>query len=184
MKKILSSVLVASFLSLSTLTPAFAGHRHHGYHHRPYHHFNYHKHYSHHHNYDDDYFWVGLGVGLLTGVLVHAITSPPPPPRTVVYTSPPPVVVRTRPQVVYYENYPPPQPRPKPVLRQVITTTDLLNVRFGPDLQSSVVTQLRHGTIVGVIGAAPGWLYIRTNSGQCGWIMMRYTRNTHYSGAG
>jgi len=29
--------------------------------------------------------------------------------------------------------------------------------------------------VVGVVGAAPDWLYIKTENGQYGWIMTRFT---------
>lgn len=189
MKKTLLSVLTAVLFLLSTLTPAIAGHRHARHHYKP-HHYHYkhpYKHHYKHHRYyrfhnHHDHFWVSLGVGVLTGALIHAITTPPR--RSVVYTTPP-VIERPNPPVVYYQNSPPATPpQPDTILRMVTVSTDLLNVRFGPDTNSSIVTQLGHGAVVGVIGAAPDWLYIRTSDGLYGWVMMKYTYESGNSSKG
>ena len=39
-----------------------------------------------------------------------------------------------------------------------------------------VTSQVQRGDILDVIGAAPDWLYVRTESGLYGWVMAQYTR--------
>lgn len=35
--------------------------------------------------------------------------------------------------------------------------------------------QVEEGTTLDVVGAVPEWLYIKTASGQYGWVMSKYT---------
>lgn len=183
MKKSVSAffyMLVVAGFVITTLSTAYGGYRNHGSYygsgHRSHHsHYKYNRH----HHYASDYFWTSLGIGLLTGVIIQAIATPPPPPRTIVYAAPPPVVVQSQTPIIQYRHAIPPiqqtQRRPEQILRTVKIDTDLLNVRFGPDLQSSVIAKLHYGAEVGVIGAAPEWLYIRTHDGQYGWVLTKFT---------
>lgn len=174
------AVLVAGIFLFATFNPVFGGSRYHGHSYRS-HHYNhkYYKPYRHHYNYhrySSDDIWIGLGIGVVTGVLINAMTAPPP--RTVIYRSPPPVIVHQAPAPVQYRRYTTQlQPSVNQVLRMVQITAPVLNVRFGPDLQTSIIARLPHGARVGVIGAAPDWLYIKTTDGQYGWVMTQYTQN-------
>lgn len=182
MKKLITVLLIAGLACISIGKSSYAGHRyygnHHGWHHGGYKHYKHHRHSSYHYH-SSDYIWATLGIGLLTGILINAITTPPPPPRTVVYTTPPQVIVKQSPEVVYYERtyspMPPAQRELETILRKVVVDAKLLNVRQVPDPQSTVITRLQFGTVVGVIGAAPEWLYIKTANGQYGWVMSQYT---------
>ncbi|GEM_PF-987145 len=140
------------------------GYKHYGYSHHGYH--------GSHYNSDDA--WVFLGVGLLTGALFGAIANSQPRERTVVYQTPPQIIYTPQPviapRVLSTYQY------PEMVLGQVETTTYLLNVRSIPDQDAEIIDQLTEGSMLDVIGAAPEWLYIKTSSGQYGWIMKRYTR--------
>ncbi len=177
MKKTLSLVLALSLLLVSTATLAVAGSRypHYGYsghHYRPYggHHYRpYYYGHRHHSNHALGY----LGVGLLTGAVVGTILANPPRER-VVYTTPPPVIVQSEPIIV---SRPPAYvvPDREVVLRQVRITVPSVNVRSGPGLDSGVVGQVVEGQTLEVIGAAPDWLYVKTLTGQYGWVMAQYT---------
>lgn len=173
MKRILAGLFITLFFLCSTVNLASAGHRYYGSgwrHHNP--------HYSHHYSsYHSGDIWAGIGIALLTGAFVSAMTAPPRPvQRTVVYTAPPPVIVQSQPvvirqQVVSLPSY----DATEHILRRVTITPDSLNMRLGPGLENEVVGRLYGGTVVGVVGAAPEWLYIKTQSGQYGWIMTQYT---------
>lgn len=169
MKKTLSLLLTFSLLLVSTATLALAGSRHSyygysGHHYRPYY-------YGHRHH--SDHFLGYLGVGLLTGAVVGTILSNPPRER-VVYTTPPPVILRSEPIIV---SRPPAYALPdrEVVLRQVKITVPSVNVRSGPGFDSGVIGQVVEGQTLDVIGAAPEWLYVKTSTGQYGWVMAQYT---------
>ena len=179
MKRSISALLILIFVALVPAAPSLAGSRYHSYsnhysggygsHYYPY------RSYSHHHS---DRFLTHLGVGLLAGAVVGSILYQPPPPRTVVYTAPPPVIVQSNPIVVrqqpaYYSSPPPAES----VLREVKSTVQMLNVRSGPGLDEEVIGQAGLGEVLGVIGAAPEWLYIITEEGRRGWVMTQYTQN-------
>ncbi len=171
MRKCLSILLCLVFLFFSTAGSALAdfGHRGYGgYHYRSY---------GHHHSYrgHSAHIWAPLGIGLLSGVVLGSVLYAPPRERTIIYGTPPPVIVYSDPVVINRQNIPPPQPQL--VLRRVRTTPDLLNVRSGPDLSASIAGQVRQNSIVDVLGAAPEWLYIRTETGIYGWVMTQYTRD-------
>ena len=111
---------------------------------------------------------------MLTGaILYHAFYRPAAP--TVVYTTPSTVVVPSAPTVVVKE--PPPQAAPAKVVvpSKVLVATAALNVRQGPGLTHEVLSFVRQGVMLEVSGSAPGWLYVRTPSGQYGWVMQQYT---------
>ncbi len=147
------------------------------------------------HSSGSDQFWIYLGAGLLSGVLVSAIVNARPRQRTVIYEEPwqsvvyeqprrGAVVYRTPPRTIFriappqlttlvpQENY----RQRELILSRVETTPQLLNIRVTPDPDADITGQLQRGTIVGVIGAAPDWLYIKTDSGHYGWVMLQYTR--------
>jgi len=171
MRKSLSILLCLVFLLFSTAGSAladFSRHGHGGHYYRSYGH-----HYS--HRGHSAYIWAPLGIGLLTGVVLGSVLYPPPRERTIVYGAPPPVIVYSDPVVVKQPNAPPSQPQL--VLRRVRTTPDLLNVRSGPDLSASITGQVRQDSVVDVLGAAPEWLYVRTEAGFYGWIMTQYTHD-------
>lgn len=170
MKRRLSILAVVTLLLMSSTSITVAGSHY-------YRHYDYgYRHYGHHHpvpyryRYHHDAWLPMLGVGLLTGAMVGAMVATPPPPRTVYY--PAPAVT------VYSSQMSSPTPvleQPELVLRQVSITEKLVNVRSGPGLDTTILDRAVAGQVVDVIGAAPEWLYIRTESGRYGWIMTRYT---------
>ncbi len=122
------------------------------------------------------YSWGYFGIGLLTGAFLSAAVAPPPPrPATVVYKTAPAVVYQPAPAVVVQQTTT--TPAPNVVLRQVIPIPTLLNVRNNPDLNANILGQVRSGEVLDVIGTAPGWLYIRTGTGNYGWVMEQFIRN-------
>lgn len=170
MKRRLSILAVMTLFLISSTSVAVAGSRY-------YRHYDYgYRHYGHHYpvpyryRYHNDAWLPMLGIGLLTGAMVGAMVATPPPPRTVYYPAPAVTVyspqVRTSPAVVE---------QPELILRQVSITEKLVNVRSGPGLDTAVLDRAVAGQVVDVIGAAPEWLYIRTENGRYGWIMTRYT---------
>jgi uncharacterized protein YgiM (DUF1202 family) len=58
--------------------------------------------------------------------------------------------------------------------QQVIVQTEILNVRIGPDPDQDVVSQVRRGTVLMVIGSVPGWYYVKLNNGERGWVMKQF----------
>ncbi len=173
MKKIIRSAAILNILFLLWAVTASAGGRYyhtgHRYYGSSYHHYGHHG--SH---YNSDDVWIYLGVGLLTGVIIGAIANSQPRERTVVYHTPPQIIVNSQPSVSHrvLTTY----TSTEKVLSQVETTAYLLNVRSIPDQDADITNQLQQGTVLDVIGAAPEWLYIKTASGQYGWIMKQYTR--------
>jgi hypothetical protein len=179
MKKPVSILLALSFCMLTTATPAAAGSRyydhghrdyyrgyHHSYHYRPYR-----------HSYHGDSYWPLLGVGLLTGAVVGSMIYEPPRRQTIVYNTPPPVTIQSEP-MINNNTLASVAPQAEVVLRQVKITERIVNVRSGPGLDSTIVGQTVAGQIVDVIGAAPEWLYVRTGTGQYGWVMSQYTEES------
>lgn len=172
MKRMLSLLLLVMLAVLVPAISSLAGSRYYsshyygGYrsHYYPYHHRHYHS--------DDSLAY--LGIGLLTGAVVGSILYQPPVQRTVVYSAPPPPVIIHRSPVIVT-----PQPEYYPdneVLRQVKPTVRLLNLRSGPGHDEEVIGQATFGEVLGVIGAAPEWLYVKTQAGQYGWVMTQYTQ--------
>jgi hypothetical protein len=174
MKKPICVVLALSLYLLSTAPAVMAGPRYHDYGGYRNHHSHHYHHYS--RSYRGDRYWPLLGVGLLAGAVVGSMVYDPPR-QTVVYTTPPPVIVQSEPVVV---NRPLASVAPPAeiVLKRVKITEQIVNVRSGPGLDSAVVGQASSGQLLDVIGAAPDWLYIRTTSGQYGWVMSQYTMET------
>lgn len=62
------------------------------------------------------------------------------------------------------------------ILRYIKPTVRILNLRSGPGLDEEIIGQAAFGEVLGVIGAAPEWLYIKTQTGQYGWVMTQYTQ--------
>lgn len=174
MKKMISLLLVSFLAVLLPATASLAGSR---YYSRHYyggyrgHYYYPHQHYRHYHH--SDHFLTYLGVGLVTGAVVGSLLYQPPVQRTVIYSSPPPVIVQSSPVVV---NQQPVYTSDHEVLRQVRPTVRILNLRSGPGLDDEVIGQAAYGEILGVIGAAPDWLYVKTQTGQYGWVMTQYTQ--------
>jgi uncharacterized protein YgiM (DUF1202 family) len=176
MKKLSTILLVLSFLLLSPAKFSLAGPRYYGHEYGNYYR-GYHQSYSYHHYpryYHGDVFLSHLGIGLLAGAVVGSILYDPPRQQTVIYAAPPPPMVRYEP-VVMSRPVAETAPRPDLVLRRVQVTERLVNIRSLPGLDSSVIGQAVAGQTIDVVGAAPEWLYVRTASGQNGWIMSRYT---------
>lgn len=173
-RKTWSTFLVITFVLVSFST-ASARHWYHGYSHHHYHH-------GHHYSYDhygSDDLWISLGVGLFTGLLFGALFSQPRHEPQVVYYQP-------QPQPVKFHTYPNQIPYESPVmltdsveidtvLRRVVSTPPLLNVRILPGNENRVIEQLQNGTVLDVLGAAPEWLYIKTPEGNYGWVKDKFT---------
>ena len=123
------------------------------------------------HRYGGGNVLVPLSVGLIAGAVIAGAVAQPPPPA-VIYQQAPPAMVA--PPVTYYAPPPPPQSA-EIVINQVAATTGVLNIRSGPGLDTPVIDQVRHGEVLDVVGASPGWLYVRTTSGLHGWVMTKFT---------
>ena len=177
MKKLVAILVSAAFLLGITAPMAAAGGR--GYHYG--HGFSHHGHYRYYRG-SGDQFWFGLGLGVLTGALVSSFyyEPPPPPPSRVVYYNPahvvvqsPPVVVQPPPVVVRPERF---GTAARAKFGQVQVTAPELNIRSGPNLQGAVTGSLKKGDVLDVIESIPEWFYVRTPTGQYGWVVDRYTR--------
>lgn len=176
MKRLISAFLVLIFVALAPVPASFAGSRYHSHSYSNHYYGGYRSDYYPYHRYShhSDRFLTHLGVGLLAGAVVGSILYQPPPPRTVVYSTPPPVIIQSNPIVVRQQPayFPPPRDT---ILRQVKSTVHMLNVRSGPGLDEEIIGQAMLGEVLGVIGAAPEWLYVITEGGQHGWVMTQYT---------
>lgn len=174
MKRMTSFFLVLMFTVLVPATSSLAGSRYYSSHYYGGHRGHYYP-YHHSHSYHSDDSLAYLGVGLLTGAVIGSLLYQPPVERTVVYAAPPPptIVQRTpviiTPQPVYYPD--------NEVLRQVKPTVRILNLRSGPGLDEDIIGQATFEEVLGVIGAAPDWLYVKTQNGQYGWVMTQYTQD-------
>lgn len=157
MRKSLSVLLILVLFLSSTVDTSSADSRHHG------------------SSYHTDHIWAGLGIGLLTGALIGTVLYQPPEERIVVYNPAPPAMVYAEP-VIFDQRYLNPAPQPQLVLRRVRTTAGLLNIRSSPGVDAPVNGQAERNAILDVLGAAPEWLYIRTEMGLYGWVMEQYTR--------
>src|SRR5687767_12717369 len=74
---------------------------------------------------------------------------------------------------------PPPEPTPAPTPATASTATvrvtaSSLNVRADASTTSAVVTQVRRGTRLSVIGDNNGWLRVRLASGEEGWVSAQH----------
>jgi uncharacterized protein YgiM (DUF1202 family) len=180
MRKSLPVLLFLLLFSISTARPTIAGYRSYGVGYGSHHHysrsFTHYRPYFHGHSYHSDHIWTDLGIGFFSGAIIGSVLYQPPRQRTIIYNSPPPVIVYSTP-VVLNQRYSPIFHQPQDlVLRRVRTTPEMLNIRSGPDVYAAIAGQIPQNTILDVLGAAPEWLYIRTETGQYGWIMVKYTR--------
>ncbi len=172
---ILSAIV---FFLISTGLPCFAGSRHYNSGYRNHRYYGHHvNRYYNHHNYshNSSYIWAGLGLGLLTGVVVGTVFREPVHKQTVVYTTPTPVYAEP---VYVREEFIPSVSSTDIILRRVETTPQLLNVRSGPGFDTTITGQVLQGSILDVIGAAPEWLYVKTPTGQLGWVLKEFTQET------
>jgi uncharacterized protein YgiM (DUF1202 family) len=158
MKKSAFVLLISSVFLIFSVSTSFAGYRHYP---------SYH-----HHGHGGIDVLVPLGFGLIAGAIIAGAAAQPPPSPVIYRQAPPPVIVS--PPVQYYSFSPAPLSE-ELVINRVSITTGLLNVRSGPGLETPVIDQVRLGEILDVIGASPGWLYIRTSSGEHGWVMTKFT---------
>lgn len=58
---------------------------------------------------------------------------------------------------------------------RLVITAQSLNVRSGPDQTNPAAFSLGSGSIVDVLGRAPGWVEIRDPQGRQGWVAEQYT---------
>ncbi len=160
MKKSVFVLIFSSLFLLFSVSASFAGYRH------------YRGHY-HHRGYSGVDVLVPLGFGLIAGAIIAGAVAQPPPPRRVVYRRvPQPIVVAPPPAYYSVESTPPAQ---ELIINRVSITAGMLNVRSGPGLDTPIIDQVQRGMVLDVIGASPGWLYIRTSTGLHGWVMTKYT---------
>jgi uncharacterized protein YgiM (DUF1202 family) len=165
MKKLLIIMVTVAF-TVTTMAPiAGAGGRGHAY--------RYHGHHRHHHHGGHDTFWIGLGLGVLTGTIVSGFHYESPPPKRVVYYEPSPVVISRPPVVVQPKEY---GTALIAEFGQVVVTAAELNVRSGPGLDRAVLGRVRKGDVLAVIDSIPSWFYVRAADGRYGWVMDRYTK--------
>jgi Bacterial SH3 domain len=178
MRRLLSILLLLVFAVISTVATGDASSGHYGSGYGGHHYsgsFSHHHPYYRSHSYHSDRIWAGLGIGLLTGAVIGSVLYQVPEERTIVYNTAPPVIVYPDP-VVVAQPYPPTPPQAELILRRVKTTAGVLNIRSTPGLEAPIAGQVQQNTILDVLGAAPDWLYIRTETGQYGWVLARYTR--------
>lgn len=72
----------------------------------------------------------------------------------------------------------------QPLAGTVRATAPALNVRYGPGAEYDVVAVVSAGTELAVLGAAPGWLYVRLPSGNLGWVAERFTLPANIAASG
>ncbi len=169
-------LLISSIVS--PVTSSFAGYRYYGSGHgNHYYSRSTWYHHSHHygHPYYSDHIWADVGIGLLTGAVIGSVLFQPPRQPAIIYNSPPPVIYYQAP-VILNQSYSQISSQPEQVLRRVRTTPELLNFRSAPNLYAAINGRIPRNAILDVLGEAPGWLYIRTEPGQYGWIMTKYTQ--------
>lgn len=169
MRRSLSVIIILVFLFVTTVTASLANSRHYSTGHGSHHHYSYRGH-SHH----SDHIWAGLGIGLLTGAVIGSVLYQIPEEQTIIYKTAPPHIIYVDPATVE-PPYPTTPPQPQVVLRRVKTTAELLNIRSAPGVDAAIFSQLEQNTILDVLGAAPDWLYVRTETGLYGWVMAEYT---------
>ena len=163
MKKTITILVTAIFIVVTLAPITWAGGRHGHY---------YRGHYRHYHGGHDN-FWIGLGLGVLTGAIISSFHYSSPRQPRVVYNDPPPVVVSRTPVVIQPKRY---GKALKAAFGNVLVTAAELNVRSGPGMDRAVVGQVRKGDVLAVIDSIPDWFYIRSADGRYGWVMDRFTR--------
>lgn len=100
----------------------------------------------------------------------------PPPGYVVTPPPPPPVVVVQEPSTA-------PTDPDAAAAASVTVIAPSLNLRTGPGLNFPIVTVANQGETLMVLGNAPGWLWVRTQGGQAGWVAQQYTAPVVNSGA-
>jgi hypothetical protein len=85
------------------------------------------------------------------------------------------VVVNRPPETIVVRETPTPVTEYEPASGSVSVTVSTLNVRTGPGLGYSLVSQVEEGSILEVRGKADGWLYVRLTDGQSGWVKSVFT---------
>ena len=73
--------------------------------------------------------------------------------------------------------YPPTyQPAPEPVLPTVFVVASMVNIRTGPGMKSKVVTTVRKGDELELLGEEGSWCNVRLSNGMEGWIYKKLVR--------
>ncbi len=85
------------------------------------------------------------------------------------------VVVNSPPETVVVREAPEPVKPLESASGNVLVTISTLNVRTGPGLDYSLVSQVAEGSILEVRGKTDGWLYVRMTDGQSGWVKSVFT---------
>lgn len=85
------------------------------------------------------------------------------------------VVVNRPTETVVVRETPTPVKAYEPSSGSVLVTVSTLNVRTGPGLGYSLVSQVEEGSILEVRGKTDGWLYVRLTDGQSGWVKVVFT---------
>jgi len=193
MKKLFSISLVIFLFLFSTISTSFAGSRH-GYRSYITHSRSDYSHYgvpTNRHHSRPNCFRPYPGIGILRGAIIGSLLAEPLRPRAIYYSSPPyytrstyysrsPQII-VRPEPMFIQQSPrSSNPHPELILRQVEITVKIVNIRSGPSLENEVITQAHHNEKVDVIEVAQDWLYIKTETGQYGWLMTQYTRETDH----
>lgn len=167
------SFLTLFFLFASAAAAPAAGRYYSSHYSRHYYHKQYHHHSNYHYSSSD--FWAFLGIGILTGIIVGTIINQPVPEYNPTYNSSNNYNYQRQPVTVHRESVPQITTQEELILKTVKTTAGLLNVRSLPSPEAPVTRQLTKGGVLGVIGAAPGWLYVRLPSGKYGWVDDKFT---------
>jgi uncharacterized protein YgiM (DUF1202 family) len=102
---------------------------------------------------------LAAAVSALLLALLAACRSAPPPP------APPPAPAPIAPA--------PPVP-PAPPQEVVQVTGSTLNVRQAPTTHAAVVTRVKRGERLVVLGRDAGWVHVRAPAGAEGWVSARY----------
>ncbi len=85
------------------------------------------------------------------------------------------VVVNSPPETVVVREAPEPVKPFESASGNVLVTISTLNVRTGPGLDYSLVSQVEEGSILEVRGKTDGWLYVQLTDGQSGWVKSVFT---------
>ena len=85
------------------------------------------------------------------------------------------MVVNRPTETVVVRETPTPVKAYEPSSGNVLVTVSTLNVRTGPGLDYSLVSQVEEGSILEVRGKTDGWLYVRLTDGQSGWVKVVFT---------
>ena len=100
----------------------------------------------------------------LSGVFYHS----PPTSYAVVKIPPETVVIRETSTIV----------RPvESATGNVLVTVSTLNVRTGPDIGYSLVSQIKEGSILELRGKSYDWSYVKLPDGRFGWVTSVFTES-------